>query len=58
MSLLVYIDMDGVLCDFDGAFKRDKDAFPDLDYPQSREGFYRGLVPIEGAVECLSLIHI
>ena len=35
MSLVVYIDMDGVLCDFDGAYKRDKEAFPDLDFPQS-----------------------
>ena len=51
MSLLVYIDMDGVLCDFEGAFKRDKEAFPDLDFPQSRDGFYRGLLPINGALE-------
>jgi len=53
---VIYIDMDGVLCDFDGAFARDKKAFPDISYPQSRKGFYTELKPITGAVEALSML--
>jgi len=39
MPKIIYIDMDGVLCDFDGAVARDKESYPDLAYP-------RGLSPI------------
>ncbi|MEP1230028.1 MAG: hypothetical protein ABJG88_05080, partial [Litorimonas sp.] len=49
----IYIDMDGVLCDFEGAFKRDKKALPNNPYPQSRQGFYQELEPIRGAVEAM-----
>ena len=56
MPLVVYIDMDGVLCDFEGAVARDKEGFPELAYPQSREGFYRNLVPIEGAVKAMDTL--
>ena len=53
MSKIVYIDMDGVLCDFEGAFARDKKANPQIEYPQSRAGFYRGLQLINGAVAAM-----
>ena len=49
----IYIDMDGVLCDFEGAFARDKIAYPNIEYPQSREGFYRELEPIAGAINAM-----
>ena len=52
----IYIDMDGVLCDFEGAVARDKIAYPDIEYPQSREGFYRALKPISGAVEAMTIL--
>ena len=52
----IYIDMDGVLCDFEGAVARDKMAYPDIEYPQSREGFYRALKPISGAVEAMNIL--
>ena len=55
-SKVVYIDMDGVLCDFDGAFERDKQVFPDNPYPQSRKGFYTELKPIKGAVGAMALL--
>lgn len=51
-----YIDMDGVLCDFEGAFSRDKIAYPDNPYPQSRKGFYRELKPISGAVKAMEML--
>lgn len=53
---IIYIDMDGVLCDFVGAFEHDKKAFPDTPYPQSREGFYTALKPIAGALEAMDTI--
>ena len=56
MPKIVYIDMDGVLCDFDSAFTRDKKAHPDVAYPQSRKGFYTELKPIEGALEAMEVL--
>jgi len=56
MSQLIYIDMDGVLCDFEGAIKRHKKANPDIVYPQSVEGFYRGLKPIKGAISAMETL--
>lgn len=52
-QLTVYIDMDGVLCDFDGAFNRDKKAYPHIEFPQSQKGFYLALAPISGAIEAM-----
>ena len=49
----VYIDMDGVLCDFQSAFVRDKKAFPEVPYPQSRQGFYLALELIPQAIETM-----
>ena len=56
MPNVVYIDMDGVLCDFEGAITRDNEVYPDIAYPQSLEGFYRGLEPIKGAVQAMGAL--
>ncbi len=48
----VYIDMDGVLCDFYGAFRERKTD--NLLYPQSKDGFFTNLKPIEGAIDAFS----
>lgn len=53
---IIYIDMDGVLCDFEGAFARDQKAFPEILYPQSRQGFYLGLKPLKGAVQAMAAL--
>lgn len=45
--------MDGVLCDFDGAFTHDKKANPKIEFPQSQKGFYLHLMPISGAIEAM-----
>jgi 5'-nucleotidase len=51
MRQIVYVDMDGVLCDYWGAHERDRLRNPAQPFPQSVAGFYRGLAPIEGAIE-------
>ena len=48
---IVYVDMDGVLCDYYAAFERERLRDPAQPYPQSVPGFYRGLGPIDGALE-------
>lgn len=52
----VYIDMDGVLCDFETAFIRDKALFTDTAYPQSRQGFYLNLSLILGAQDAMNVL--
>lgn len=46
----VYVDMDGVLCDYEKAWSAEYNE----DYnrhPQSRVGFFRDLKPLPGAIE-------
>lgn len=45
---ILYIDMDGVLCDFEKKYIEEKSSTNP--YPQSRYGFFRELKPIEHAV--------
>lgn len=46
----IYIDMDGVLCDFYGAAKLALKNNPKQPYPQSQWGFFLKLKPITGAL--------
>jgi len=47
---IIYIDMDGVLCDF--VKERDKrlKEFPQQQYPQAAYGFFESLEPIDHAI--------
>ena len=56
-QLVVYVDMDGVLCDFEKAHARDKTARPDVVYPQSQKGFYETLEPIFGAISAMATLQ-
>jgi 5'-nucleotidase len=54
MSLVkkrLFIDMDGVLCDYHSAFKKALIDNPKQLYPQSQWGFFISLNPIDGAIE-------
>ncbi len=48
---IVYVDMDDVLCDFIGAYKKARQQTPESKYPQCQLDFFRKLEPIEGAIE-------
>jgi len=52
--MIIYIDMDDVLCDFSGAFKAELERNPGIQFPQSQYGFFEKLEPIEGAVEVVN----
>lgn len=47
----VFVDMDGVLCDFYGKYLQWKREHPEITFPQSQFGFFSNLEPIPGAVE-------
>jgi 5'-nucleotidase len=47
----IYIDMDGVLCDYENAYKKALIDNPRQNYPQSQWGFFLKLEPINGAIE-------
>ena len=50
---ILYVDMDGVLCDFERALRKDIAIKPEIAYPQSQYGFFRKLQPIEHALESM-----
>lgn len=58
----IYIDMDGVLANFDKAVQDNILApgykhNPGIDFPQSRSGFFTLLEPIEGAIEAVKKLQ-
>jgi len=53
---LVYIDMDGVLADFETAYNSARRQNPEELYPQSVKGFFRNLTPIEGAIGAFKIL--
>jgi 5'(3')-deoxyribonucleotidase len=51
MKPIVYVDMDDTLCDFSGAFSKRLEENKETKYPQSKEGFFLNLEPLEGAID-------
>lgn len=47
----LFIDLDGVLCDFMGPFRESRRINPEFKYPQSKIGYFRGLKPMKDAIE-------
>lgn len=54
--MIIYIDMDDVLCDFSGEHKRALEKNPRISLPQSQYGFYQKLPPLVGAVEAMEAL--
>lgn len=57
MKKIIYIDMDGVLCDFNGGYAEYKKKNPVIQYPQSQYGFFRRLKPIKDAIESVDFLN-
>ncbi len=54
---LVHVDMDGVLCDYKGAWDRAKGLDATLSWPQSVPGFFENLVPLPGAINAFNQLR-
>jgi 5'(3')-deoxyribonucleotidase len=50
-NIIVYVDMDEVLCDFYGAHKAAIEKTPEQKYPQAAYGFFANLEPLPNAIE-------
>lgn len=55
--MIIYIDMDDVLCDFSGEHSRDLEKNPLMIFPQSQYGFYQKLPPLDGAIEAVKALY-
>lgn len=53
MAKRIYIDMDGVLCDFRSAYFQAKQDHPEIEFPQSIPGIFENLEPIPDAIEAV-----
>lgn len=56
MKKRLYIDMDGVLCDYKKSHNIELDKNPHQPYPQSQFGFFLNLEPINDAIDSLNLL--
>lgn len=56
--MIVYIDMDGVIVDYDAQYTRIKNFIPEMKYPQSMTGFFENMLPIDGAIEAVNKIRL
>ena len=54
--LVIYIDMDDVICDFTNAYNRARQRTPSIKHPQSQYVFFVHLAPIKGAVESIKAL--
>lgn len=55
---IIYVDMDGVLCDYYDSFITELYKNPSQPFPQSRWGFFIDLNPIEGAIEAINKLKV
>lgn len=53
----LYIDMDGVLCNFEKAFNEKRIA-DKIEYPQCQARFFENLEPIEDAIVCVNMLRM
>jgi 5'(3')-deoxyribonucleotidase len=52
--MIVYIDMDDVLCDFSNAHQTALANNPGIKFPTSQYGFFTKLVPLQGALAAVN----
>jgi|APTNR8051073442_1049403.scaffolds.fasta_scaffold55935_1 5'-nucleotidase len=56
--MIIYIDMDGVLCDFNTPYQQALIEHPEELYPQSIPGFFINLTPFENAIESVKTLAL
>lgn len=54
---IIYVDMDGVLCDFHRGIKERRVTDQITEYPQSKDGFFLNLTPIENGIETVNKLR-
>ena len=54
---IIYVDMDGVLCDYMASYTLALAKEPRIQFPQSQYGFFRNLKPIKEAIESVQLLQ-
>ena len=52
--MIIYIDMDDVLCDFMGEYHKAIEQTPEIRFPQSQFGFFERLPPITGTIKAVN----
>ena len=57
MNKIIYIDMDDVLCDFINLYQKIKKEQSQIEYPQSKYGFWLNLKPIDNAIESVNFLR-
>ena len=55
--MIIYIEIDDVLCDFSEAYNQALINNPDIKYPQSQYGFFTEIKPKEGAIDATQRIE-
>ncbi len=54
---IIYVDMDDTICDYKKAYSVYSNMYKDTPYPQSIEGFFLSIDPIENAIESLNKLN-
>lgn len=54
---IIFIDMDDTICDYTTHYNKMSQLNPDVKYPQSKEGFFLSLKPLEGAIESVNKLR-
>jgi len=55
--MILYVDMDDVLCAFSKTKNMALEIDPNQEYPHSVRGFYENLEPLEGAIDALNALR-
>ena len=55
--MIIYLDMDDVLCDFQSSYRKALLDNPSITFPQSQYGFFANLNPIEGAIDAAKALE-
>ena len=55
--MIIYVDMDDVLCNYTSAYREALKNNPGILFPQSQYGFFLNLEPITNAIETVSIMR-